>query len=177
MVWIAGSTASGSTNQVQFDNIPQTFTHLQFRIFARSTAAATGSTLTVYGFDGTNGATNSALHELYGVGTGGGLSQGITAQYNPGISEIPAANATASIFGACILDVLDYRSTSKMKVLRSFGGNDLNGSGRVNLTGILPMNFGSGTALQNLWFYIPSNYAAGSRFDLYGITSSQVTGA
>jgi len=91
--------------------------------------------------------------------------------------QVNTTQAFASAFGVCILDVLDYRSTSKTKVLRSFGGNDLNGSGRVNITGILPFTFGSSTALQSLWFYIPSNYAAGSRFDLYGITSSQVTGA
>jgi hypothetical protein len=176
MVWIAGSTASGSSNQVQFDSIPQTFTHLQFRVFARSTAVSSGSSLTIYGFNGTNANTNSALHELYGTGASA-ASQGVTAQYNPSICEIPAASATANAFGVCILDILDYRSTSKTKVTRSIGGHDTNGAGRVNITGILPVTFGSGTALQNLWFYIPSNFSAGSRFDLYGITTSSVTGA
>lgn len=175
MVWIAGSLPNGS-NQVQFDNIPQTFTHLQIRISARSTQAVTEADLTVYGFNGTSASSNSAVHALTGDGSGASSFSG-TAQYNPFLFKIPGANATANTFGSGIIDILDYRSTNKMKVLRSIGGYDANGSGRIDFVSVLAFGFGSATALANIWFFTSSNYAAGSRFDIYGITTSSVTGA
>lgn len=176
MVWIAGQTMTGSSNQVQFDSIPQTFTHLQIRISARSSQAVSEADLTVYGFNGTNANSNSAIHALTGDGSSAFSFSG-TAQFNPFLFKIPGGTTTANTFGSGIIDILDYPSTTKMKVLRSMGGYDANGSGRLDFTSVLAFGFGSATALANIWFYTSSNYSAGSRFDLYGITSSQVTGA
>lgn len=174
MVWIGGITASTATTNINFDAIPQTFTHLQFRISASANNAG-GDTLTIYGFDGTGGNSNSAYHTLYGNGTTA-FAFGATAQYNPGLTQMPGTSAT-STRGSAIIDILDYRNTNKYKTVRSFGGYDANGSGYVSLTSVLAFGIGSSTTLNNVWFYIANSFAPGSRIDLYGITTSQVTGA
>ena len=172
MVWIGGITTSSATSNINFDSIPQTFTHLQFRVSA-SSATATDS-FTIYGFDGTGGSANAATHILYGNGTSV-FSAGATGQYNPALTQIPAAST--SIRGSVIVDILDYRSVNKYKTVRSIGGYDANGSGYIALASVLAFGIGSSTALGAVWFYCANNFSAGSRIDLYGITSSQVTGA
>jgi hypothetical protein len=78
------------------------------------------------------------------------------------------ATNTTSIFNALIIDILDYTSNTKAKILRGLGGFDTNGGG------FLSMNSG-------LWFKTPEavttirftpdtgTYAEYSQFSLYGI--------
>ena len=173
MHWIGSVTPSSATTNINFDSIPQTFTHLQFRVSAATNGSA--DTFTIYGFDGTGGNSNSHVHSVYANGSG--IFNGASLnQYNPGLTQIPA-NST-SIRGAVIIDILDYRSTNKYKTVRSMGGYDANGSGYISLTSVLPFGFGSSTALNNVWFYCANSFAAGSRIDLYGITTNPLaTGA
>ena len=166
-------TTTGVAN-IQFSSIPQTFTHLQFRVFAAS-AGSSADNFTIYGFDGTAGSSNAAIHTLYGNGSAV-FSSGSTAQYNPALTQIPGTSAT-STFGNIVIDILDYTNTNKYKTVRSVGGYDANGSGYIALTSVLPYGFGSSTALSNLWFYTANNFAVGTRVDLYGISTSSVTGA
>jgi hypothetical protein len=42
-------------------------------------------------------------------------------------------STTSGIFGASVVDVLDYASTSKNKVIRALSGGDANGSGLIVL--------------------------------------------
>lgn len=173
MHWIGTVTASSATTNINFDSIPQTFTHLQFRVSAASNGAA--DTFTIYGFDGTGGNSNSATHTLYANGSGI-FGSGLTSQYNPGLTQIPAGST--SLRGSVIIDIPDYRSTTKYKIVKSFGGYDANGSGYISLTSVLAFGFGSSTALSNVWFYCASSFLPGSRIDLYGITSNSIaTGA
>jgi hypothetical protein len=172
MVWISGQTVSSATTGINFTSIPQTFTHLQFRISA-STNGATDS-ITIYGFDGTGGSANAAYHILYANGSNA-YSYGVTGQYNPAFTQLPATSTSQR--GAVIVDILDYTSTNKYKTVRSMGGYDGNGSGYIALTSVLPFGFGSSTALSSVWFYVANSFSVGSRIDLYGITTSQVTGA
>jgi hypothetical protein len=174
MVWIGGISPTSATTNINFDAIPQTFTHLQFRVFASANNAG-GDTFTIYGFDGTGGSSNSAYHTLYGNGISV-FSAGASGQYNPGLTQMPGTSAT-STRGVAIIDILDYRNTNKYKTVRSIGGYDANGSGYVALTSVLAFGIGSSTALTSVWFYIANSFAAGSRIDLYGITTSSVTGA
>jgi hypothetical protein len=46
---------------------------------------------------------------------------------------LTGASATSSIFGAAVIDILDYASTSKATTVRTFGGDDRNGAGIVAL--------------------------------------------
>jgi hypothetical protein len=65
-------------------------------------------------------------------------------------------------------------NTSKNKVSRSLGGFDTNGAGRVVLYSGLYL---STVAINQIQIATDGNLVAGTRCDLYGITTSQVTGA
>lgn len=173
MVWIASSgTLSGSTSSFTFNSIPQTFTHLQVRTFTRLTGAASQQSLLIY--PNSDGATDKTIHRLFGTGSAT-ASQGFTSQSFWLASGIPAANDTANVFGSSIIDILDYTNTSKNKVMRALSGSDANGSGEVHLMSGL---WASTVAISSLLIASGTgNLAAGSRIDLYGITSSSVTGA
>lgn len=176
MQFIASSVATGSVD-MSFTNIPQTFTHLQLRVFARSSYA--GSTDFLYMRFGSNGSSvdfgsNYNSHKL--IGDGSATASGTTGQTT--FIEMPivtGATATSGLFGCAIIDILDYTNTNKNKVVRAVGGYDANGSGNIRLqSGVW---FGT-AALNVLVCSTGTNYAAsGSRVDLYGITTSDLTGA
>jgi hypothetical protein len=160
-------TGTGNTNII-FSNIPQNYTHLQLRCSVRSLAAQSGDNFTIYGFDGTGGNSNSATHILYGNGASAFSAQAV-GQYNPAITQLPAASNNANNFGVCIVDILDYTSTNKYKVVRAIGGYDDNGSGYISISSVLPFGFGTSTKLSNLRFYTVGQFAIGSTISLYGI--------
>jgi hypothetical protein len=169
MVWITGQTLTNSTTQfVAFNSIPQTFTHLQFRCYARSTAPNPSDYFAILNGSSVTG------HTLYGTGASA-LSSAGTGSFGYGVTQIPAANATANIFSPVIFDLLDYTSTNKTKVFRSIAGYDANGSGYVSFASTFDP--ASTAAITGMNFFTGATFLAGSRFDLYGITSSQVTGA
>ena len=68
---------------------------------------------------------NYNAHFLEGNGTS--VSSGVTgtgAQIQ--VYAQPRSDTTASVFGAFIIDILDYANTNKYKTLRHFGGFDQN---------------------------------------------------
>ena len=165
MVWIASLNSLGA-----FSNIPQTFTHLELRIFARSTE--TGSVVNMYGRFNADGSAIYGGHTL--AGDGSGASSGSYLAYDAWeVGAFPAASSTANVFGVSVIQILDYTNTNKFKTVRNLIGADFNGSGNVSLRSAL---WRSTAAISSINFTYPP-LASGSRFDLYGITSSQVTGA
>jgi hypothetical protein len=171
MVWIAGSTvgAGGATN-ISFASIPQTFTHLQIRMFAANASAADFTIF--FNFDT---ATNYIQHNLYGDG-----SSATTYFYGAGANAITFAfpfqgMVSSTSFASAVMDVLDYTNTNKNKTTRAIGGIDRNGSGLVALESGL---WRSTAAISSINVSLTAGtFVQNSRFDLYGITSSQETGA
>jgi len=178
MVWIASATVSGSAAQLVFSSIPQTFTHLQIRGRSRATAS-TADAVIGYQFNG-DGGTNygHGWHVLGGNGSaafsGNGGGPGYPTTYS---SYAPGSSVTANVCGTSIMDILDYTSTTKNKTLRAIGGFDANGSGNISFSGALWLSTAAITGITVIAANDPYTLAVGSRFDLYGITSSQVTGA
>lgn len=166
MTWIAGGNGSGSSGAFFFNNIPQTFTHLQLRISVRSREANTVANLYMAG--------GPSSHYLQGDGASATSAAQTGLPYQFIGSAMTAANATANIFTSYIIDVLDYKDTNKFKTTRFLGGWDTNGAGRVTLGSGL---WNTTSALTGLWVDTESGFHAGSRFDLYGITTSEQTGA
>jgi hypothetical protein len=124
---IATTTLATSTATISFSSIPQTYQHLQIRLFARSTTAAGNSNAYIQ-FNGVTLAAYS-YHELTGSGSNPAGAAGSASVTGPRICNYPAASSTASMFGAGIIDILDYANTSKNTTYRSSNGNDQNGSG------------------------------------------------
>jgi hypothetical protein len=179
MVWIAGQTVgAGGTASITFSSIPQTFTHLQLRVFGRTDYdRGSGNLVPVSLYCGFNSdtATNYSWHVLAGDGASATSANGVnTTGIHMGTLSIPAFRAPANVFGSFIVDVLDYANTSKFKTVRSIGGVDQNGSGATTFDS---GNWRSTAAINLFTVVTDGNFAAGSRVDLYGITTSQVTGA
>ena len=175
MVWIAGFTAANSnTYGTVFSSIPQTFTHLQIRISGK-TVATSGTVEPTWLQFNNDGSALYTYHRLIGDGS--------SATSNADISQVAAyhnfvptsTSGYANMFGSIIVDFLDYANTNKFKTVRSLGGTDVNGAGQVTFGSAL---WRSTAAISSIT--VASNvtqFVTGTRIDLYGITTSQVTGA
>jgi hypothetical protein len=174
MHWIATQTTT-STSQVTFSSIPQTFAHLQVRISGRDASATTinSSFIQINNFGGTY----PYFHIL--SGDGASAISGASVSSVIAMAAIAGANASANITGSVIVDLYDYASTTKNKTIKSFGGADLNGSGQVQFTsGFIASTSAITSIIVGGAFNSPYAFAAGTRVDLYGITSNPIaTGA
>lgn len=115
---------SGGAATVTFAGIPSGYKHLQVRGIARC-EASTDRNLRLY-LNGDTTNANYKQHWLYGNGGGSAYSESNTVA--PQIGYLPMSSDTASIFGATVVDVLDYASTTKTKTVRALFGWDGNGS-------------------------------------------------
>lgn len=175
MFHIAGSTiGSGGASGVTFANIPQQYTHLQIKIMGRGTASFSPGLSAYFQLNGDGTAANYAVHGLFGDGSGA-YSSAATSAGTMSIQQALADSSTAAnIFGVAIFDLLDYTSTTKNKVAKIIGGWDRNGGGRAILQSAV---YFSTAAITQIIVGTDGNLVEGTRVDLYGITTSQVTGA
>jgi hypothetical protein len=158
------TVGSGGSSSVDFTSIPAGYSHLQVRGIARGTTADTAVLLRIQLNADTGN--NYARHNITGDGSSV-LVANDASQPVGGVGNIAAANATASIFGSVVLDILDYANTNKYKTIRSLAGNDRNGSGVVGLFSSLWMNTNAITSIK--LFPAAANFAQHSSFALYGI--------
>jgi len=164
------SVTSPSSGDVAFTNIPQTFTHLQVRVFARSSYTGNPTAFSGLYINGSPTSNNYPTHLLLGDGSSATASSNTTNnQFTPDSYNIPTATNTANVYGAVIWDILDYANTNKYKTVKVISGFDANGSGRVSL--------GSGvwlstSAITQLDITTVNNFVAGSVISLYGITTA-----
>jgi hypothetical protein len=164
---ISTVTVSTAVSSISFTSIPSTFKHLQIRGIARTSVADTRESIKLT-FNSDTGA-NYARHSLWGSGSAASAF-GASSQNYVLLTDFAAANATSSIFGAAITDVLDYQNTNKYKTVRSLGGVDLNSATDVydGLNSGLWMNTNAVTSI-TLTPFSGSNLTQYSQFALYGI--------
>ena len=147
---------------VEFNNIPQVYTHLQIRWISKSDS--TGS----YNWLNFNSDTSSlyANHYIYGDGAsrfaGADINQARINLYGSSVTS-----SQAGTFASHIIDILDYRNTGKFKTVRAFGGQDSNGSGVIFLSSGV---WRSTNAITSITISPNSNnFAINSHFALYGV--------
>ena len=158
-------TLSTTTASVEFAGIPTGYKHLQIRAISRDNRASTANSLLIR-VNGDTGS-NYAFHRLIGDGSTASASSAASQTETYAYIQ-PCANSTANIFGAGIIDILDYSNTSKTKVFRTLGGNDQNGSGFISLYSGLWNNT---SAINTIRLY-PDNaasFVANTQFTLYGV--------
>lgn len=147
------SVGSGGATSVTFNSIPQTYTHLQIRGFI--TDAATGQNF--YMVFNNNAGTKG--HRIFGDGSTA------TSDYYNDSPVVTAASNTGNM--GFVTDLLDYTNTNKTKVIRTLGGGDNNGSGRV---GIWSGLWNATSAVTKLQITATANTIPQySHFALYGI--------
>ena len=140
-------TTSGVKN-ITFSSIPTdgTYQHLQIRGVMRS-QRSNASTITFKMIANGDTSSSYAYHDLYGTGSsavaGGGSST--TETY---LRRFATAQSTANVFGAVVLDILDYADTSKNTTFRHLGGFDNNGNGEIWITSGLWANTAAVSSIQ-----------------------------
>ena len=159
---------SGGVSQIEFAGIPTggQYQHLQIRYIGRSSLSATGFPSLDIRLNSSS--SSYAYHRLYGNGSSAVADSG-TSLSSAIIGAVSAANNIADSFGAGVIDILDYTSTSKNKTIRCLTGGDNNGSGAIYLNSGLW--FATPTAVTSIAFLLGAgqNFVQHSQFALYGI--------
>jgi hypothetical protein len=108
-----------------------------------------------------------SFHNFYGDG-GSVVAEAASGSNGVKFYRAAGGTATANIFGATVIDILDYQNTNKNKTVRYLGGIDANGSGE--------MFVGSGgyftTSAVNrldITSFTSNSFVQHSQFALYGI--------
>lgn len=151
---ISSTILTGTSTSITFSSIPSTYKHLQVRMVAGGVGVAN-----INKFNSDTGS-NYTFHRL--LGDAGAVQSGAV----PGQTFFwtPALSTTSNIFGAVIIDILDYASSSKNTTVRMFGGVP-EGTGQVALNSGVWLN----TAALTQFSIEGSTFSVGSRFSLYGV--------
>lgn len=160
---IATITApSGGLAAFEFNNIPDSYRHLQVRFVSRCLANADGVQLR---FNGNTSATY-AVHRISGNGSSASAAAGANATSTTVGIQAPSS-ASASVFGVGVLDILDYAETGKLTTVRCFTGYDNNGNGDTHIrSGLWTVT----DAVTTMRFFSDSgSFAQHSTYSLYGI--------
>jgi hypothetical protein len=171
--WLETQVVGTAVASITFSNVntnyAATYQHLQLRITGRVTGNQSGSGAAIRLRFNSDTGNNYIAHQLYGDGSSvvsnqSGATSGI------GLQRFTDGGATASAFGAIILDILDPFETSKNTTTRQLGGN-------ANNSSFIFMNSGlwvNTAAITTIYFepQVGTNFAVGSRFSLYGMRSS-----
>jgi hypothetical protein len=155
-----------NTSSVTFTGIPSGYKHLQVRCINRDTTSTYYSNDLYMNFNGDTGA-NYSLHRLYATGSSATADNVVNASYM--LIGQQATSLSSDIFGANIIDILEYGNTNIYKTSRGLGGVDLNG----NTDGRMMLQSGSWrntAAITSITFRAASNnLATYSSFALYGV--------
>jgi hypothetical protein len=159
---------SGGVNQVTFNDIPQTYKHLQIRATSRTTQSATGTNYW-FAYCNNDRATNYSYHILTGDGASASAQAEVNTTYLLG-GQAPRDSQLSSTYSIAVFDLLDYANTNKYKTVRALSGVDYNAASPPGYVRLISGNWRSFDAVTSLTI-IPeaSNFSQYSRFSLYGI--------
>jgi hypothetical protein len=159
---------AGGTSTVTFSSIPSTYTHLQIRAIART--SATGGTTQNFNMTINNDTSTAySFHQLLGTGTSASAyGENVNRSNCVQILHITTDGAASSIFGTGIIDILDYTNTNKNRTVRSLRGQEQNNTDSgIALHSYL---YTGTTAINRLDFFAGSgNLVQHSQIALYGI--------
>jgi hypothetical protein len=166
------SLSSGNQSSISFTSIPSTYKHLQIRAIYKwnydSNPTSNDQSSVGIRFNSDSGS-NYTLHYL--TTNGSSVSSGASVPTSKGYTGISVApngySSFANMYGAAVVDILDYTNTNKYTTIRTLAGSDRNGTGFINLTSSLWLNTAAITNIEILPDY-PS-WKQYSHFALYGI--------
>jgi hypothetical protein len=160
---------SGGASSITFAGLPTggQYSHLQLRLIARTANSGADSDLIYYRFNSDSGS-NYSWHYLQGNAGGSAISGAAANQTTIYTWSGSGNTSTAGLFGAEIIDILDYASPNKYKTIKNLGGVDNNGAGNINLTSGLWMNTSPINSI-TITNYSGTNFSQFSQFSLYGV--------
>jgi hypothetical protein len=164
------TVGSGGSSAITFSSIPSTYKHLQIRAIASSVQGLDRGGTYVYARFNSDTGTNYSWHQLKGnnstAAAGGGANE--DAIYG---SDTLYSGGVTGVFGAMVMDILDYANTSKYKTVRILSGFDSNSAATGNTSIGLNSGLWRNTAAIST-ITIPNNsfnFKEYSHFALYGI--------
>ena len=163
---IATATGTGSSDTITFSSIPQTYSHLQIRIFAKGAGTGNGvGTGSIMVFNGDTTATNYWRHGINAYGSAVSANNG---NDNAFWDIVGSNTGLTSIYAPNVIDILDYTNTNKKTTVRSIVGEDTNGNG-VHL-GIRSGLWNNTAAITSITLQsYGGNFTTASHIALYGI--------
>jgi len=166
---IATTTLGSANSTITFSSIPSTFKHLQIRAITKESGTGTGGPNMAMYFNSDSTYTNYNAHYLNATGSGSPSSGSVQASgYNAYFGNTVTSNASyANIYGAVVVDILDYASTAKNKTIRSLNGHDQNGSGEITFNSAVWLSTSAINAIT--LSIVGSSFAPNNTFALYGI--------
>ena len=173
MIPLMTTTVGTAVSAVTFSDIPQSYEHLQIRAILKTNENSTGATNIEMRLNSDTGG-NYTRHYLRGTGSaadaGAATSQ---SKFTVG-TAIQGGAALANMFGAMLVDILDYTNTNKYTTVRALSGQNTNGSGTTGmwLQSGLWLNTAAVTNIS--LFSSSSNINQYSHFALYGIKKAGV---
>jgi hypothetical protein len=163
---IATATATGAS--ITFSSIPSGYKSLQIRGIYKDTSTSSGQVAPVYVVFNSDTGNNYASHYLRGNGT----DATATAVTSTTWIRVDGAGvvSTTGAYGASIIDIIDYSSTSKNKTLRAFAGGNGNTTGTNYMASLSSGVWINTAAITSVTVYAGNGgFASGSTFALYGI--------
>jgi hypothetical protein len=154
---------SGGSSSITFNSIPSTYKHLQVRLLTRLSTGDVNVTIKL----NSDAGNNYTGHFLYGTGSSAAAGALSPSSGAPFITRTANSGNSSGIFAGGVIDLLDYKETTKYKTVRALSGYDGNGSGEIFFNSALWMNTAAITQIE----IIPSagNFVQYSSFALYGI--------
>lgn len=168
---IASTTLGSTTTTVTFSSIPDTYEHLQLRLYLRAGYTG-GPDATMFMRLNSDSGSNYTNRWIYGNGSAASASNNVSeTAYR--FLWVPAGTALSNTFGVSIIDILDYASTNKRKTIRAIEGHETNNN--TNGYVFLHSSLWSNTAAVSTLTFTSAEtngFVAGSVFSLYGLRSS-----
>jgi len=168
------TVGSGGSSSVTFSSIPGTYTHLQIRGISKTNRGYSGNIVDGF-YVSLNSTGATKYHQINGFANGS-----VGANATEPIYTIQNGSGTTAIatevFGAQIIDILDYSNTNKYKTTRALwgadgGANTWSGAGMIGLNSVLHSITDAVTSI-SFTPYIGSLFLENTTFALYGIKSA-----
>lgn len=166
---IATVSGDNSGGTISFTSIPSTYKHLQVRFTGRTTANTSGYQMYTRANSDTGG--NYSSHVLRRNGTSSVIaSYNLTSYMDSNVELIPGSQETANIVAAGIIDIVDYKETTKFKTFRMSAGMGTKYTSSVFQNVVMGGNWRSTSAITSLQFSLYAGvWSSLSTFSLYGI--------
>lgn len=162
------ATNNTSVTYITFSSIPQTYQHLQLRAIYRSASSNVYNAWFTGNINSDSGA-NYSTHGLFGNGssvTSNGYTNGTVIDN----FSRPGTDAAGGIYGAMVMDILDYTDTNKYKTIRHIAGAEINVSTTRLDVGLNSNSWRSTSGITSISFYGNQGQFTGyTHFALYGI--------
>ena len=155
------TVGSGGAANVEFTSIPATYTHLQIRGISRDASGSVNVSVQV-GNGSVDTGSNYSWHYLQGTGSTAAAGAGATQSS----ALLGTTINTANVFGAAVIDILDYGNSNKYKTFRSLSGWEDNSSGNLIFWS---GNWRSTSVITNIKLTVTNGFTQYSQFALYGI--------